>query len=172
MLKSFLVKDTLGQIREKIRLGESTLNLGYDDVDDAIKENMILGILSFFILFLPLYKTQNSNREFLQDQLFKNRTYKNCQSCAKVFSPIFLHGRNKDGTINDGFCMECYDNGEFINPELSAQEVIDGIKEKEIYSKSKFSKLYDSIFDKRRIEKKVTRMIRWKENPYKDTYQF
>lgn len=118
-----------------------------------------MSVLACFALF-QIAKESIINSQMNKIKLFKNRTYKNCQSCAKAFSPLLLNGKNKDGTVNEGFCIECYDNGVFINSELTKQVVIDE------YQKANPNER------KRNIDKKVSKLIRWNTNPFDDTFYF
>lgn len=89
---------------------------------------------------------------------YEQRIYSYCQSCTRYFSPMLLHGKEKDGIENKGFCSECYNNGEFLNTELTEQDVIDEIKKTNPKIKN--------------VEKRVSELIRWNKNPYVDTYKF
>jgi len=101
---------------------------------------------------------------------YKNRTYKYCQSCAKYFSPMLLHGKEKDGTENKGFCNECYNDGQFLNPELTELDVMANIvKANQIEVNAK---KITSFLSTTKIKIKIDRMVRWNKNPYKDKYQF
>lgn len=126
-----------------------------------LNQTLFLIIIILPIFFMALYnlaKAQSVSRQLGNIELYKSKIYQKCQSCAKVFSPKLLHGKNKDGTINIGFCEECYQDGNYTNPELTADEVIAEIK-----------KLNPNEKD---VDKKVNQMIRWNQNLYTDNYKF
>lgn len=103
-------------------------------------------------------------------EYYKNRTYRYCQSCARYFSPLLSHGKEKDGTENKGFCNECYNDGEFLNTELKEQDVIENIIKANAIKVN--PKKIKSLVNTTRIELKVNRMVRWNKNPYEDSYKF
>ena len=117
--------------------------------------SIFLSILLIYFLF-NMYKENKLISEKFKRELYENRIYLYCQSCGKVFSPMLLHGKNKDGAGNEGFCIECYDDGKFLNKQLSKQEVVNQIK-----------KLNPTMKD---VEEKVSRLVRWNQNPYNDIY--
>lgn len=118
-----------------------------------------------FILLILIYRehrftklTEAYNLEIRANAFYKDRVFKHCESCARVFTPLLHHGKEKDGLENKGFCIECYNDGEFLNTELTKQDVIDGIK-------SANPKL-------KKVEEWVSQLVRWNENPYVDTFKF
>jgi hypothetical protein len=59
------------------------------------------------------------------------KKYKNCQSCGMPFSKDKKGG----GTENNGqksmmYCSHCYENGEFLNPNLSVNEMKQQVENK------------------------------------------
>jgi hypothetical protein len=48
-----------------------------------------------------------------------------CQSCAVSLKDPEIKGTESDGTINDDYCCDCYESGEFIEPELTIKEMIE-----------------------------------------------
>lgn len=110
-----------------------------------------------FILFVSaiadLLRNEYFSKEIAKTEFYKNKLYKRCQSCAKIFSPKLLHGTEKDGSVNKGFCIECYQDGQFTNPELTSDEVITALKS------------YNP--EEKKVEKIVKEMVRWNQNPYK-----
>ena len=48
-----------------------------------------------------------------------------CQSCAVPFE-IIPCGKNADGTENQDYCKYCFDNGDFIYPNATMEDVIEG----------------------------------------------
>ncbi len=55
-----------------------------------------------------------------------------CQSCSLSLEHD-EKGTEVDGTLNDHYCNDCYENGEFIEPEITLKEMI----EKTVTSTSK-----------------------------------
>ncbi len=55
-----------------------------------------------------------------------------CQSCGLSLKHDDK-GTEADGTLNDYYCYDCYENGEFIEPEITLKEMI----EKTVASASK-----------------------------------
>ena len=47
-----------------------------------------------------------------------------CNSCGR---PIVRedYGTNKDGSPNDEFCIDCYQNGEYTEPDITLDEMIE-----------------------------------------------
>jgi hypothetical protein len=136
----------------------SLKNLNY-----ARNTNTIASIVGFLLLvtgLIELYKVQNLQNELLTRQLGeKEKYYIFCQSCGKNFSSAQFHGKNSDGSKNNSFCFECYENGQFkesnitiedirsrmINDikdgssKLSKSQLMSRLKELERWSKSKYS---------------------------------
>ncbi len=48
-----------------------------------------------------------------------------CQSCGMPLNDEKLSGTEKDGTQNGDYCIYCYENGEFKQPDISLQEMIE-----------------------------------------------
>ncbi|AEV98230.1 hypothetical protein A4D02_23265 [Niastella koreensis] len=48
-----------------------------------------------------------------------------CQSCSLPMDSPELFGTEKDGTRNNDYCKYCYANGEFTNPDLTLDEMIE-----------------------------------------------
>ena len=48
-----------------------------------------------------------------------------CQSCAMPLSSSEMFGTNSDGTKTDEFCTYCYQNGQFTDPNITVQKMID-----------------------------------------------
>lgn len=46
-----------------------------------------------------------------------------CNSCGR---PIVKedYGTNKDGSLNSDYCIDCYQNGEFTEPDITLSEMI------------------------------------------------
>ena len=55
-------------------------------------------------------------------------TYENvkfCQSCGMPMTEDALFGKNADGSKNQDYCIYCYPNGAFANPDETMEEMID-----------------------------------------------
>ena len=37
-----------------------------------------------------------------------------CQCCSMPMTENIQHGTNKDGSLNEDYCVYCYNNGEFL----------------------------------------------------------
>ncbi|MEC1261911.1 zinc ribbon domain-containing protein [Bacillus swezeyi] len=47
-----------------------------------------------------------------------------CQSCGMLMTSDLL-GTEKDGSKNRDYCMYCYENGEFKQPDATLEEMIE-----------------------------------------------
>ncbi|WP_292466454.1 zinc ribbon domain-containing protein [Methanolobus sp.] len=55
-----------------------------------------------------------------------NRKYMNfCQSCGMPQQNNGDFGTNADGSKNYDYCAYCYQDGTFIEPDISMQEMVD-----------------------------------------------
>lgn len=48
-----------------------------------------------------------------------------CQSCSIPMDMPDCFGTNADGTQNNDYCCHCFYNGEFTNPNITLEEMID-----------------------------------------------
>lgn len=48
-----------------------------------------------------------------------------CQSCGMPLSGEELLGTEKNGEKNQDFCVYCYENGAFTNPEMTMAQMIE-----------------------------------------------
>src|ERR1700749_1880175 len=59
------------------------------------------------------------------------KTYKNYQSCGMPLSKDPKGGStNADGSENHMYCSFCYKNGKFTQPDMTAKQMQDFVKEK------------------------------------------
>lgn len=84
-----------------------------------------------------------------------------CQSCAM---PLNLHGQDVRGTENDGskstiYCSYCYANGEFLEPEITFEQML--AKGKQGISKGKGNALIKFIM-KASYPMMLKKTQRWK----------
>jgi hypothetical protein len=57
--------------------------------------------------------------------------YKNCQSCGMPLKKDPVGGgSNADGSKSVVYCSHCYENGKFIQPNITASEMQTFVKEK------------------------------------------
>jgi hypothetical protein len=47
-----------------------------------------------------------------------------CQSCAMPMRKNDDHGSEKDASRSEDYCCYCYQNGDFVNPDMSLEEMI------------------------------------------------
>lgn len=58
-------------------------------------------------------------------------TYENCQSCGMPLKKDPKGGgNNKDGSISNKYCSHCYENGIFLQPDITAQQMQEFVKNK------------------------------------------
>ncbi|MFH1703090.1 MAG: zinc ribbon domain-containing protein [Nitrospirota bacterium] len=48
-----------------------------------------------------------------------------CQSCGMPMEKIEDFGTNADGSRNEDYCCFCFKNGDFTNPNLTIDQMID-----------------------------------------------
>jgi len=48
-----------------------------------------------------------------------------CQSCGMLMEEEGLFGKNADGSKNDDYCVYCFPNGAFNNPDETLEEMIE-----------------------------------------------
>ena len=46
-----------------------------------------------------------------------------CQSCSMPIDDAALHGTEKDGSPSEQYCKFCYQQGEFVQPDMSLDEM-------------------------------------------------
>jgi len=52
------------------------------------------------------------------------KAYKNCQSCGMPLKKDPKGGgTNVDGTINTMYCSHCFENGKFLQPDITAAQM-------------------------------------------------
>lgn len=60
-----------------------------------------------------------------------SKVYKNCQSCAMPLKRDPKGGAtNKDGSKNLMYCSYCFEDGKFLQPDITATEMKDFVKNK------------------------------------------
>jgi hypothetical protein len=110
-------------IDEKRQINVDSLDAYKKKNKDKLIGLIALYILGFIVLLwaLTIFFPQDKIRKrLLESQLLKEeKYYRFCQSCGKIFSLLLKKSRNSDGTINNAFCVNCYDSGKFTEPELT-----------------------------------------------------
>jgi Putative zinc ribbon domain len=56
----------------------------------------------------------------------ENKTF--CQSCSMPLDRNEVLGTEKDGSKSHEYCIYCYQNGAFINPEMTLEEMRNLVK--------------------------------------------
>ena len=78
-----------------------------------------------------------------------NNANKSCQSCGKPINKTEEYGKNADGSQNSDYCGYCFKDGNFTNPNITMEHMIDiaailtanvlNISEKEAIEKTKIT---------------------------------
>ncbi|HSN47954.1 MAG TPA: zinc ribbon domain-containing protein [Flavobacterium sp.] len=69
--------------------------------------------------------------------------YRSCQSCGMPLNKEAVKGTEKNGLKSDEYCMYCYENGAFKNPEMNLQEM-----EKNLQHQMKKMQLHEYVIQK------------------------
>jgi len=87
----------------------------------------------------------------------KVNVYKNCQSCGMPLKKDPKSGGTEvDGTLSVKYCSHCYENGKFLQPDISAQEMQEFVKNK-LKDMGGIFKLFANYF-----AKNIPNLERWK----------
>ncbi|WP_171609160.1 zinc ribbon domain-containing protein [Limnovirga soli] len=118
---------------KKIKNYSKDLHDEFEDTNNFVTFSMILMLIGI----LGIVKQQT-----LQDELFKRQLnekkkyYQYCQSCLTEFDSMIKNGTDQDGSLNTAFCNECYNNGTFIEPDLTFEILLNRkIKKNKVKSK-------------------------------------
>lgn len=87
------------------------------------------------------------------------KIYKNCQSCAMPLNKDPKGkggGKNADGASSFMYCSYCYEDGEFLQPDITAIEMQAFVKE-QLKEMGGFMKLFAGLFSKG-----IPKLERWK----------
>ena len=85
------------------------------------------------------------------------KSYKNCQSCGMPLSKSPNGGgTNKDGTISKMYCAYCYENGQFKQPDCTAEEM-------QVFVKGKMKEIGLPGFLTSFFTKGIPKLERWKK---------
>lgn len=87
------------------------------------------------------------------------KTHKKCQSCGMPLSKDPKGGGTEaNGILSEKYCSYCYENGQFLQPEITAKEMQAFVKEK-LKEMGGFVKLFAGFFSKG-----IPKLERWKKN--------
>ena len=89
------------------------------------------------------------------------KTYKNCQSCAMPLNKDPKGkggGTNADGKPSNMYCSFCYEEGKFLQPDITALEMQAFVKDK-LKEMGGFMKLFAGMFSKG-----IPKLERWKND--------
>ncbi len=128
------------------------------------KSTALIFILSgFMLIFLGIiiwYEKESFEKSILLRQNLDKPTFsKCCQSCGKSFSSLIKYGTENNGLINYNFCLPCFQNGKFVEQELTFSEMSRKIKN-ELTANS------ISGHRQKKILNKLGKLDRWKKDHY------
>lgn len=84
------------------------------------------------------------------------KAYKSCQSCAMPLNKDPKGGgTNADGSISKKYCSFCYENGAFLQPDVTAAEM-------QAFVKGKLKEMGYPGFIAGFFTKGIPRLERWK----------
>ena len=81
-----------------------------------------------------------------------------CQSCGRIVQVQGLFGTEASGALNLDYCRYCYDKGEFLEPELTKEEMTSRLAEK-----AEKKKGMEPGKAKEFAEGRISKLKRWKE---------
>ncbi len=123
----------------------------YQTKKNLFKFLLVAGTFIFIIGLVAWVNDENKTTKIIIRQ--EEKLYEFCQSCGKKFSAVRVNGSHADGSTNNAFCKECYDEGQFTNPALTQSEVLnvarDGMQNMNWYNK-------------RLIVSRIRNLERWK----------
>lgn len=154
----------ISQDKQRIFLKKITnLNTRIKDEDNASMLTLSLILLALGVIYFSyglrvLEKREaNNNQLILRQNAGMPLVHERCQSCGKKFSSMVSYGTNLDQTINYSFCKECYNEGDFIEPNISLNEMRIKV-ERDLLDLSRRRK--------KRITKSLEYLERWKKDRY------
>ncbi len=149
-------------LNEKIRMGERNLKSElnhFEEINHFYFGLAIIGMLIAFIGYIGMEKLQKLNEDLIKIDLeSKAKKYKHCQSCGKNYSSVRINGKDKNGTYNQAFCIDCYDDGEFKEPDLTLNDF--KLRSESILKQQK------GFLLKRHLRKRFQNLERWVTNEY------
>lgn len=89
-------------------------------------EYLIIGSIMFLIGMFYWTVTEDNEKRFIKLQ---DKIHLACQSCGKLFSSSRKYGTEKDGSLSNCYCKQCYKKGKFTNKDLTKEEFLRVAKE-------------------------------------------
>lgn len=162
--------DTLQAEFKELSLKKKKLELSKEFYDDEVSWNIrttmiiiplylgeIIGLFGLFFWYdkiqkpIDIRQISEETQRYLQGEVW----FENCQSCMKTFFHLDELGREKDGSVNNIYCKECYTDGVFVEPELTLKEALERLK-------GNLKRLnYSNPIERYYKIKKLKRSIRW-----------
>jgi hypothetical protein len=91
-------------------------------------------------------------------QMSEEKKYKCCQSCGLPWDKDPQgSGTNADGSKSDMYCSYCYKQGQFVNPNLTADEM-------QAYASKKLQQYGIPVFLANMLTKGIPGLERWKQS--------
>lgn len=152
LIKTKDLKNQLTLKRYEVDFAESQ----FEAITDTIIPLALLGFITLFGGIIGWsrsedYETEIKKRSHIHLPSFSNE----CQSCGIEFNSIHKRGTEKNETKNYHFCLNCYELGEFKNPNLSIVEIKEKMHEY-LSNKNKSEKYIN------RYLRKIEKLDRWK----------
>lgn len=149
----------LYDLADKASLKKYELENVEDWLDEVNKFTYLLAILGFITFLFGIigwFKSESFEEEIKKRENLHLPTFSNeCQSCGVKFNSINKFGTEKNENNNYHFCINCYELGEFTNPEITLDEM------KENVHKKLFEKCENEKFIKKYLNK-IAELERWK----------
>ncbi len=125
--------------------------------DFVLDKSYIWGFLASGIVFLfgmvGIFKEHRLNEKIHISSVKTNEIYKVfCQSCGIRISSFNKHGNENDGSIKHDFCSNCYDNGDFIEKDLTLVELYKRLDSENL-----------SFIDKLIVKNRIKNLDRWRK---------
>ncbi len=145
-----------------------TLNKAIKNEKDALYSDKVyscacLFSIGFLITILGLFmweqKELNERIIAIRQNLDKPTYSIRCQSCSKLFNSFIIYGTESNGNKNYHYCIHCYKNGLFEQPEITISEM------RGIISQN-LSMHGDDDKAIKKAQKRLLSLDRWKTNNY------
>jgi len=134
-------------------------------IDLKFKLSMLYLGIYFLAVGMLIWLGQEGRDKKLQYRLNIDKpTYSHyCQSCGKDFSPFIKYGTEKNETKNYHFCISCFKDGEFTEPELKLGEQL-------LRLQNELRSINASKKEINKITEKIKLLDRWKQNRYSSVW--
>lgn len=87
---------------------------------------LVIGLIIWVFIEIPVNKNESEH----YSKKIEERTYIDCQSCGNKFTSLRKYGKEVNGENNYGFCNSCYQDGKFIDDELTIKDVLNDTKKR------------------------------------------